>query len=162
MWGRVTLEFPPPVNPYQLIQGSHRTCKMGPPGRKTMGSELARVREALDKRENPLSEEEMHFIQRCCQILKIDEIQNRVHCHNRHMGRRRKSYRNNKCHPYNVSYLGHWRVRRKHAEEIPQHSFKPHKIQAIWMHQPVVYSIWLTVPEDCQMQCRENLLWALR
>jgi hypothetical protein len=29
----------------------------------------------LEKKENPLSEEELHFIRRCCQILKIEEKQ---------------------------------------------------------------------------------------
>ncbi len=53
------------MNPDQLIQDSHRTRKMGPPGRKTMGSESARMHDALDKRENPLSEEEIHFIRTC-------------------------------------------------------------------------------------------------
>jgi hypothetical protein len=40
-----------------------------------MESEAARVRSALEKRENPLSEEEMHVVQPCCQILKFDKKQ---------------------------------------------------------------------------------------
>jgi hypothetical protein len=53
---------------------------MGPPGKKTMGSVAARVLDALDKGENPLSEEEMHFIWTFCQIMKINKKQKiRVH-----------------------------------------------------------------------------------
>jgi hypothetical protein len=37
----------------------------GSPDRKTMGSESATRHDALDKRENPLSEEEIHFIRTC-------------------------------------------------------------------------------------------------
>jgi hypothetical protein len=48
---------------------------MDPPGKNTMESEAARVRSALEKRENPLSEEEMHVVQTCCQILETDEKQ---------------------------------------------------------------------------------------
>ncbi len=58
-----------------MIQESYRTLKLGPPSKKTMGSKAARVRDALDKREDPLSEEEIHFIRTCCKILKIDEKQ---------------------------------------------------------------------------------------
>jgi hypothetical protein len=46
---------------------------MSPPGKKTTGSEVARILEALDKIKNPLSEEEIHFIWTCCQIMKISE-----------------------------------------------------------------------------------------
>jgi hypothetical protein len=35
---------------------------MGPPSKKVIGREAERVRHALDKWENPLSKEEMHFI----------------------------------------------------------------------------------------------------
>jgi hypothetical protein len=48
---------------------------MGPSGRKTIGSEATRMRSALEKGGNPLSEEEIHFIRTCCQILKIEEKQ---------------------------------------------------------------------------------------
>ncbi len=40
-----------------------------------MGSETERVHCAMEKGENPLSEEEKIFIHTCCQILKIDEKQ---------------------------------------------------------------------------------------
>jgi hypothetical protein len=41
-----------------------------------MGNEAAGgVSSALEKEENPLSEEEIHFIRTCCQILKIEEKQ---------------------------------------------------------------------------------------
>jgi hypothetical protein len=46
---------------------------MGPPGKKTMGSEAARICEALDKGKNPLLEEEICFNRTCCQIMKINE-----------------------------------------------------------------------------------------
>jgi hypothetical protein len=49
--------------------------KIGLTSKKVIESEAERVRRALDKGENPLSEEEMHFIQTCCQILKVDEKQ---------------------------------------------------------------------------------------
>jgi hypothetical protein len=71
--GEGTLVFPHPVTLDQLIQATHRTHKMGTPGKKTMDSEAARIREALDKGKNPLSEEEIHFIRTCCQIMKISE-----------------------------------------------------------------------------------------
>ncbi len=34
---------------------------MGPPGKKTMGSEAARIREELKTGKNPLSEEEIQY-----------------------------------------------------------------------------------------------------
>jgi hypothetical protein len=37
------------------MKATHRTEKMGPPGKKIMGSEAARICEALDKGKNPLS-----------------------------------------------------------------------------------------------------------
>ncbi len=38
--------------------------------KKKKQNKLARVHEALDKRKNPMSKEEMHFIQTCCQTMK--------------------------------------------------------------------------------------------
>jgi hypothetical protein len=44
--------------------------KMAPLVKKKKRNKLARVHEALDKRKNPMSKEEMHFIQTCCRIMK--------------------------------------------------------------------------------------------
>jgi hypothetical protein len=65
--------IPPPVTLDQLIWATHCTHKMGPSVLKTKRSKAARVCEALDKERNPLSEEEIHLICTCCQIMKIDE-----------------------------------------------------------------------------------------
>jgi hypothetical protein len=45
---------------------------MASQSRKTRQDELMRVQSALDKGENPLSCKELHFIQTCCQILKLN------------------------------------------------------------------------------------------
>ncbi len=60
-------------NAHQLtlpIYNTRRSRKMAPCIRK----KLARVCEAQDKDKNPLSEEEVHFIQTYCQILSLTRV----------------------------------------------------------------------------------------
>jgi hypothetical protein len=59
-------------NTHQLtlpIYNTRRSRKMAPFIRK----KLIRVCEAQDKDKNPLSEEEVYFIQTCCQIMKSND-----------------------------------------------------------------------------------------
>jgi hypothetical protein len=58
-----------------LIPDSLGRHKMSCSSKTAMGSEAERVHCALEKGENPLSEEEKIFIQTYCQIMKIDEKQ---------------------------------------------------------------------------------------
>jgi hypothetical protein len=46
---------------------------MAPAGRITVDRGIKRVKKAIERSMNPLSEGEMHFIQMCCQILKSSE-----------------------------------------------------------------------------------------
>lgn len=46
---------------------------MAPFIKKKKRKELVKVREALDKDKSPLSEEEVHFIQTCCRIMKTSK-----------------------------------------------------------------------------------------
>jgi hypothetical protein len=47
--------------------------RMAPASGKTVDGGIRRVKKAIDRGTNPLSEGEMHFICTCCQILKSNE-----------------------------------------------------------------------------------------
>jgi hypothetical protein len=50
-----------------------RPAVMAPAKEKIANGGIKRVRKAMEKGTNALSEGEMHFIRTCCQILKVNE-----------------------------------------------------------------------------------------
>ncbi len=89
-----------------------------------MGSEAVRVCNALEKRENPLPEDEIHFIGMCYQIMKLMKSRMENLSAQLLYGKAKERLRGKQV--LSRTCWGHWEARQKHAEEIHQHLSKNH------------------------------------